>query len=59
MNDLIALFDRNALLVALGELIATARDIGDTTLERNLIEEMNDAIADVRHLETCLKLEMA
>ena len=59
MNDLIALFDHNALLVALGELIATAREIGDAALEHNLLEEMNDAIADVRHLEACLKLDMA
>ena len=59
MNDFIALFNRNALLVALGELIATARDIGDATLEHHLLEEMNDAITDVRHLEACLKLEMA
>ena len=59
MNDLIALFDHNAFLVALGELIATARDIGDTTLEHHLLEEMNDAIANVRHLEACLKLDMA
>ena len=59
MNDLIALFNRNAFLVALGELIATARDIGDADLEHNLLEDMNDAIADVRHLEACLKLDMA
>ena len=59
MNDLIALLERNAFLVALGELIADARNIGDDVMEHHLLEEMNEAIATVRYLEACLKLDMA
>ena len=59
MQDFIALLEHNAFLVALGELIADARNIGDDIIEQHLLQEMNEAIVTVRYLEACLKLDMA
>jgi hypothetical protein len=56
-TNLLNLFERSPYSVALGELIAAARDMDDHAIETDLLGELNDAIADVRHLGRCLALE--
>ena len=57
-EQLLAFFEQAPFTVALGEMIAQAREAGDNTIEGFLLEELNEAIEEVRHLKACYALEV-
>ena len=57
-NELLAFFEQAPFTVALGEMIAQAREANDSTIEGFLLEELNEAIESVRHLNACFALEV-
>lgn len=57
-EQLLAFFEQAPLTVALGEMIAQSHEAGDSTIEGFLLEELNEAIESVRHLEACFALEI-
>ena len=57
-NELLAFFEQAPFTVALGEMIAQAHEANDSTIEGFLLEELNEAIGNVRHLNACYALEV-
>ena len=57
-EQLLAFFEQAPFTVALGEMIAAAHEANDSTIEGFLLEELNEAIGNVRHLNACYALEV-